>query len=108
MREIKTIRRTENVTKVTCDLCGAGGAHVCCLCGRDVCHGKCVVYDPRDSGDYPSKYCKDCWALGQPYITEIERIELESDAAIEAVNARWLAAAKEHVATIRKSGEQAP
>lgn len=38
----------------------------CTLCKRLVCYGtfsSCTQYDPRESGDYPNKYCPICYEL---------------------------------------------
>lgn len=81
-----TKRRVE---KTYCDVCsleitiGRPVVH-CVLCRRDTHgwwfnNGKCSPEDPRNSGDYPDRYCKFCYDLkfvgefNKAYNDEIER-----------------------------------
>jgi len=71
-----------------CDICGKGTEHhrVCSICGRDLC-SSCTKFDPRDMGDYPDKFCGQCFEIGQKYLDRIG-IEQEKwrDEAMKAAN----------------------
>ena len=74
--EIK--KKTETIeTKIyTCDACGkkiSPDVYSCVICGDHLCYD-CVLFDPREMGDYPDKYCKSCWDVGDYYRKEIDRL----------------------------------
>ncbi len=58
----KKVRRSKTV----CDFCEKVALARCCLCKRDTCYGLRSSHarsDPRDYGDYPARYCPECYAL---------------------------------------------
>ena len=73
-----------------CDLCGKGSSHrrTCGICGRDICSG-CTKFDPRDTGDYPEKYCSKCFDVGQKYLEKIVAEQEKFDALIEDLEQDW-------------------
>ena len=73
-----------------CDFCGNGTEHhrVCSICGRDLC-SDCTKFDPRNIGDYPEKFCINCFQIGQKYIDQINIEQEKFDALIERLEQEW-------------------
>lgn len=73
-----------------CDLCKKGYKHGsnCSICGRDIC-SSCTRHDPRDIGDYPSKYCSECFAIGEKYLEQIKVEEEKHETAIATIEEEW-------------------
>jgi len=73
-----------------CDLCGKEAAHhrTCGICGRDIC-SDCTKFDPRDTGDYPEKYCVPCFQIGQKYLDQISSEEEKYDVIVENLEQEW-------------------
>ena len=96
--------RSKTVETVSCDICGKSNGDIgkCVLCGRD-CHKwvygsseQCSEYDPRDYGDYPSRYCNYCYELKfVKYDKEYHKIQDDCYKAEEALGAKILAESKE-------------
>ena len=64
MKTVKPITRTENVTTVTCDVCGAPATKGCIICGDDICFRHFIWSDSEyddpifgQSGDHPPNFC---------------------------------------------------
>lgn len=52
--------------KTICDFCDKESRYECSLCGRDICYtisDSHTKFDPREWGDYPGKYCPDCYEI---------------------------------------------
>lgn len=82
----------EEITKYfyRCDLCGKDSAHrrTCSICGRDMCHD-CTRFEPRDIGDYPSRYCRDCFNVGGKYLDQISIEQEKFDVTVENLEKEW-------------------
>lgn len=87
-KRIMEINDTE--ITITCDICGEKMSRqkTCHLCGRDICE-KCGIYDPNDMGDYPTRYCKECWEIGEYYREKISILQIEFDEKVEILNIGW-------------------
>lgn len=74
----------------TCDLCGRGpiSQRICSICGRDIC-STCTKFDPRDTGDYPAKYCDNCFQIGKKYLEQIRIEEEKFDKKVEELEQKW-------------------
>jgi hypothetical protein len=35
--------------------------------------------DPRDFGDYPPKYCHQCWEIGEPFRNRQQKLEEQAE-----------------------------
>jgi len=86
----KETTETIKVVVYNCDVCGKTLDRVnrCHICEKDLCYC-CTTYDDRDCGDYPTKYCDQCWDIGKPYREKMATIENESDEKICKLNAQW-------------------
>lgn len=91
----QNVDRTVTAVEVSCDMCGGGvtntrecPARSCCMCGKDICR-QCTVFDDRDGGDYPARFCESCWDLGRPYREEERLAEERADARAEAIQEGW-------------------
>lgn len=73
-----------------CDLCGNRTEHhrFCSICGRDICYD-CTKLDPRDMGDYPVKFCNQCFDVGQKYLRRINAEQEKFDVLIEEIEQEW-------------------
>ena len=73
-----------------CDICGreSKSQKTCNICGRDICHS-CIRTDPRDIGDYPARYCPDCFNIGKKYLAKIAAEEEKHEAVIEEIEKNW-------------------
>lgn len=73
-----------------CDLCGKASAHriTCSICDRDMC-SDCTKFEPRDMGDYPSRYCSDCFNVGTKYLDKISIEQEKFDATVEKLEKEW-------------------
>lgn len=83
----------EEITKYfyRCDLCGQDSVHrrTCGICGRDMC-SNCTKFEPRDvMGDYPSRYCSDCFNIGKKYLDLISIEQEKFDATVEKLENEW-------------------
>lgn len=77
--------KTEQVVRVTCDVCGKPSRGVCDICGRDVCKEH-WNYEPGASGDYPDRWCSVCLRLWRDkYAAQIRTIEERRDGELAAV-----------------------
>ena len=78
-----------------CDICGDkaedswGNPYICRICHRNICNKHLIRDDSWDSGDYPDKYCKNCWDIGKKYRDEIEKIKESSEAEADKKNEEW-------------------
>lgn len=73
-----------------CDVCGKEpiSRMTCSICGRDICYD-CTRFNPREMGDYPTKYCISCFKVGEKYL-EQTRIENEKfDNIVEELEQKW-------------------
>lgn len=90
-----------------CDLCKKGYRHGsnCSICGRDIC-SSCTKFDPRDMGDYPSKYCDSCFKVGEKYLEQISVEEEKHETVVATIEQTWrdeaLKAANKTVKTVCK------
>jgi len=89
MSEKKVIIES-SVTKYFCDICNTEmqQASKCYICGKDLCV-KCVTFDNRDWGDYPTRYCDNCWLIGETYREEMLKIENDADEKIAELRKKW-------------------
>jgi len=71
-----------------CDICEKIAKNKCYLCGIDICN-KHTVFDDRCSGDYPDKYCENCWNIGEKYRKKIQEIEDEAYEKIGQEDENW-------------------
>lgn len=82
----------EEITKYLyrCDICGKDSVHrrVCSICGRDICYD-CTRFEPRDMGDYPAKYCIECFDIGKKYLDKISVEQEKFDATVEKLENEW-------------------
>ncbi len=60
----------------------------CFICGRDICED-CTVHDDRTFGDYPTKYCKECWDIGEEYRNKMRDLQIECDEKTENLEIGW-------------------
>ena len=60
----------------------------CVVCGKLICFD-CYIPDERDPGDYPDKYCQNCWDVGQPYRKRMVQLQDICDEAIEKLEETW-------------------
>ena len=77
MRKEKQVLSKE--TEWYCDICkniinDRYSSYNCKCCNKDLCN-RCSIYDDRDMGDYPDRYCKSCWKVGEPFRKKIEEIK---------------------------------
>jgi hypothetical protein len=97
--ERKKVQTEQEVTTYSCDYCGKKiGENLltpiaCVLCGKYSCseHG---LFDPQDNYDYPDRYCKKCWKIGEPYRKQMEDARFEADEKIEKAQQDWERAVK--------------
>lgn len=73
-----------------CDVCLHRRSHEnqCRICKKQLC-GDCIIYDKRDSSDYPPQYCQRCWDIGTPYRKLENEAEEAYDVAIEDIWNEW-------------------
>lgn len=92
MKHEKIVPTTE--TEWYCDICkGPNGNFRCKCCHKDICY-KCSVYDDRDSGDRPDKYCESCWDIGKPYRTKMEDLKIELYNKLNHFEIEWFTKAR--------------
>ena len=88
VEELKTVKRRV----YRCDECNkiVDMLYPCTICGRLLCfESKCYVFDTRQTGDYPDKYCRHCWNIGQPYLKRMVLLQDRCDAEIEELEETW-------------------
>jgi len=73
-----------------CDICGKGYSNnrTCSICNADICHG-CTRLDPRSIGDYPEKFCIDCFNVGKKYLDLICIEQEKFDVLVENLEQEW-------------------
>ena len=82
MKKTEIIQQTIDNTVVTtfCDVCGNEMKFyksTCCMCGIDLC-SSCIEHEDDYGGDYPDRYCKDCWTvIGEKYRNKIDELDKE-------------------------------
>lgn len=69
---IKTITVEEIIIEKYCDFCNGDSVYKCEICGKDICYNH-TVYDPYDNSDYPEKWCKSCFEIGDKYLKQIQK-----------------------------------
>lgn len=99
---IKVSTKTQKIKEYFCDECGkrTGFNNICIMCKKYLC-SKCIVFDDRDYGDYPDRYCQKCWEIGRPYRLKIAELEQECDEKIEELQNNW-----EKIAELREVAKQ--
>jgi len=102
---IKTKIHTFTPTSVTvneyfCDDCDSACLYIlnntlytCSICKCILC-SKCVVFDPREYGDYPQKFCQRCWKVGEKYRKYINEEMDRCDETITQLEKDWYNQAK--------------
>jgi hypothetical protein len=76
----KKITKTVENYEYICDFCGWRASAKCEGCRKDICYTCCEV-DPDDTGcDYPRRWCKKCFKIGEPFMKKIYELEEEQDA----------------------------
>lgn len=58
------------------------------MCGKHICE-KHTIYDNRDFGDYPDRYCKSCWNIGKIYREKMDNIEMKADMLQDRLANKW-------------------
>jgi hypothetical protein len=92
---VKTVTKQIEQPEYHCDFCDKIiDNRRCIICERNICD-KHIVFDNRDYGDYPDRYCKICWYIGEPYRAKMKEIEIEAEKQTEELNSKWIAKAKE-------------
>ena len=88
MKHTKELLKMENT--FTCDECGkeTDTTRRCSICHKDLC-AEHLIYDDLCSGDYPPKYCKKCWTIGEPYRKSILALQISTDLKIERLENKW-------------------
>ena len=81
---IKKTTRTVEEVKLICDFCGEHASTGCESCGKHVCW-RCSDEDPDDGGmDYPRRWCRKCFKIGEPFMKTMVELEEAIDAGREA------------------------
>lgn len=94
--------RKVKITEYYCDECGEeasdsfGNPYICKICYKNFCN-KHIVRDDRHWGDYPDKYCQNCWDIGKKYMDKIKEIDLKSEEDMEEQEALWYKEARGHI-----------
>lgn len=94
MKKETEVTKKYVVEEYYCDECGKpaknswGNPYICCVCKRHFCDDH-IVFDNRDSGDYPNKYCNHCWDIGKRYRDDIVKIDDECCERIDKKNEEW-------------------
>jgi len=85
-------------SEIYCDVCEKKWTdffkYNCSQCGRDLC-GKCAKWHPYQDGDYPEKFCPECWKICEPFIQKIREKEQEHDEEIDNIEQEMREAIKE-------------
>lgn len=99
MKEIKIISKKiveieDKETIITCDICGSRTYHErhCKVCQRDICD---VHSRFEGEGDYPSRFCIECWKIGEPFRIKEGEIQIKYEELLEANREEWYKKAKE-------------
>ena len=50
---------------------------------------KHTILDPDDYGDYPDRYCFDCWEIGKEHREKIFSIQFEADQKKNEEERKW-------------------
>jgi hypothetical protein len=80
---------TEIVEERICDICKKTKAsHWCACCKRDLC-SSCAIFDDRDDGDYPSKFCHHCWSVGDEFRQQQKVLDAIHYNAVEKTEKMW-------------------
>ena len=89
--KIKKEERKVEVYSYVCDFCNTEVStnRVCSICGKNICYEH-SNYDPREYGDYPTKYCGDCFNVGKKYLKQIENEENKHNIIIEKLENNWI------------------
>ncbi len=88
-------KRTEEIS--FCDVCPGpmedrlARSFSCCMCGKDLCRQH-AVFDNRDGSDYPPKYCRPCWGIGESYRAREAQARAMFDELMEQIHKEWKAA----------------
>ena len=88
--EKKEIVSKQTIKTYTCDICGnrADDNHYQCqMCKKIMCV-KHVVFD-IDMGDYPDKYCRVCWEIGDEHRKDIDVLQSQFDSEVEQIERKW-------------------
>jgi hypothetical protein len=108
MKETQKVTKKYNETKCYCDFCFLDNIKKeveydpkCYICDINICREH-TVFDPDDYGDYPTKYCTNCWKIGEPYRIRMKDLEDRADEEIEKESKLWQKAAKEKLQQLYK------
>ncbi len=87
---IKKEERIVEIYSYVCDFCNTEVStnRVCSICGKNICYEH-SNYDPREYGDYPTKYCDVCFNIGKKYLKQMDLERDKYDIIIEKLENDW-------------------
>lgn len=102
--EIKEIQ----VVKKFCDICGKEAkGRPCRICQRDICNEHAYRHLDEWGGDSSTKYCNDCWKIGNLFRRRMSVLSEIYIKEIEDLEQEWEKKAKEKILSdkIKKEGK---
>lgn len=92
--EIKEIQ----VVKKFCDICGQSAkGRYCRICQRDVCNEHAYRHWDEWGGDSSTKYCTECWKIGEPFRRRKSVLSEIYDQETEDLENAWIKKAREKI-----------
>lgn len=68
MQKKRTETQEVEVVDKFCDICGdPAGGRGCRICHRDICRGHSYHHFDEWGGDSSTKYCLECWKIGESF-----------------------------------------
>ncbi|KKL91586.1 hypothetical protein LCGC14_1893180 [marine sediment metagenome] len=107
----KRVTKKIEAEDVTCDVCGVDAKETkwsipsrCRICERDLCQ-KCEVFDDREHGDHPYRFCRRCWDIGKQYREKQRILQLRCDGSVCREQKEWEAAVRQEQTAPADAGE---
>lgn len=99
MKKNRTETKEIEIVEIFCDICGepAKGRH-CRICHRDICRNHAYRHWDEWGGDSSTKYCIECWEIGEPFRRRKSVLSEIYDQEAEDLEVAWEKKALEQIA----------
>ena len=102
MKKVSVQKVEQSVVTYYCDICNEKiiGFLQCSICGRHMCQNH-TTFDDKEMGDYPTRYCTECWDIGETFRNRIQVLEDETYMIIDKLEEEWKILALKNVEEIK-------
>ncbi len=98
MQKFRIETQEIQIVEKFCDICGEPAkGRQCRICGRDICDEHTYRHWDEWGGDSSSKYCTECWKIGDSFRRRKSVLSEIYEQEIEDLENAWIKKAKEKI-----------